>query len=241
MPECSVVAGSSLSPVHIVRQLRTRRLPAEPPRAISLKISVSEKLGSIIRPAWRYHARMEVIDYNGKGRWSSDAIRDRYREQAARLGVDEPLDLRPKVLTRGERRWIYPIMDAVISGIETGDLACCAIGVEFLEEDEKFSFGANLKYRCARALRRADLTEALAARLRRRIVAMLLAGNVPREYREYSRLLRRLGFESLWPRIDAGASRQNRYVMRYFEYFKLIHELSPAVTRQVETEPLQSG
>ncbi len=163
---------------------------------------------------------MEVTDYNGKGRWSMEAIRDRYGEHAARLGVQEPLELRPKEFSRGNRRWVYPLMDAVISGIEAGDQVCCILGVEFLEEDTRFSFGANLKSRCARALRRTELSQALAARLQRRIVAMLLAGNVPREYREYARLLRKLGFENLWPRIEAGVSRQNRYVMRYFRYFE---------------------
>jgi len=69
------------------------------------------------------------------------------------------------------------------------------------------------------------------ARLQRRIVAMLLAGNVPREYREYARLLRKVGVEKVWPRIEAGASRQDRYVMRYFRYFELIHQRSPAVFR----------
>jgi hypothetical protein len=174
---------------------------------------------------------MEVTDYNGMGRWSAEAMRARYDEQAARLGVQKPLDLRPKEVARGNRRWVYPLMDAVISGIEAGDQACCVLGVEFLEEDAKFSFGANLKYRCARALRRAELSEALSTRLRRRIVAMLLAGNVPREYREYARLLRTVGFENLWPRIEAGVPRQNKYVMRYFGYFELIHQGSPAVIR----------
>ena len=164
-------------------------------------------------------------------------MRDRYGEQAARLGVQDPLDLRPKEVTRGTRRWVYPMMDAVISGIEAGDPACCVIGVEFLEEDAKFSFGSILKSRCARALRRAELSEALATRLRRRIVAMLLAGNVPREYREYARLLRRVGFENLWPRIEAGVSRQNKYVMRYFTYFEMIHHGSPAVIRRPRHAP----
>jgi hypothetical protein len=182
---------------------------------------------------------MEVTDYNGKGRWSAEAIQARYSEQAARLGVREPLALHPKEFTRGSRRWVYPLMDAVILGIEAGDQACCVLGVEFLEEDAKFSFGANLKYRCARALRRAELSEALATRLRRRIVAMLLVGNVPREFREYARLLRRVGFENFWPRIEAGVSRQNKYVMRYFGYFELIHQGSPAVIRQ--TNPARPG
>lgn len=122
-------------------------------------------------------------------------------------------------------------MDKVIAGIERGDPACMLIGIEFLEEDRKFPFGANLKARTARALRRSKLSPALALRLKRRIVAMLGTGNVPREFREYARLLRRIGFEDFWPRIEQEASRGNRYVMRYYNYLRLIHERSPAVVR----------
>ena len=48
---------------------------------------------------------------------------------------------------------------------------------------------------------------------------MLIAGNTPREYREYAKLLRRIGFRELWPRLDAGVPRGNRHAMRYYRYF----------------------
>jgi hypothetical protein len=51
-------------------------------------------------------------------------------------------------------------MDAVVEGIRAGDPACSTIGVEFIEEDGKFPFGANLKSRTARALRQASLPQA---------------------------------------------------------------------------------
>lgn len=172
---------------------------------------------------------MTLRDYNGTGAWSAIAIRERYAELCAHMGVVSPVDLTPLEASRGEHRWIYPVMDKVIEGIEAGDVACAALGVEFLEEDRKFPFGANLKYRTARALRRASLPPSLETRLKRRIVAMLAAGNVPREYREYARLLRRIGFDDWWARIEEKAPRNNRYAMRYYRYFRGIHERSPSV------------
>ena len=175
---------------------------------------------------------MTVRDYNGTGKWSADAIRARYAEYAARAGIEPQLDLAPAVVAQGDRTWIYPVMDKVIVGIEHGDTACMLIGVEFLEEDRKFPFGANLKSRAARALRRSTLSPTLALRLKRRIVAMLAAGNVPREFREYARLLRRIGFEDFWPRIEQQSYGANRHVMRYYNYLRQIHERSPAVIRR---------
>lgn len=182
-------------------------------------------------------ASMRVRDYNGKGKWAWEAIQARYLEQAARLGISEPLALKPREIVQGDVRWIYPLMDQVIDGIRAGDAACAVIGVEFVEEDGKFVFGASLKARTARALRQAQLPQALAVRLRRRITAMLLAGNIPREYREYARLLRKLGFEDWWPRMEAGVPRGNKYVMRYFGYFRAVYERSSAVVASERKPP----
>jgi hypothetical protein len=170
---------------------------------------------------------MQVRDYNGKGKWTGEAIRIRYLEHAARLNISDPLDLMPKELVRGEVRWIYPLMNEVIEGIKRGDMACATIGVEFLEEDGKFTFGANLKAQTA--LRQIQISEALAVKLRRRITTMLINGNVPREFREYVKLLRKIGFEDLWPRIEAEVPRDNKYVMRYFGYLRSFHERSSSV------------
>jgi hypothetical protein len=168
-------------------------------------------------------------DYNGTGKWSASAVLERYRELSARLGVETPLDLTPAEARHGEDRWIFPVMDKVIAGIELGDPACIALGVEFLEEDRKFPFGSNLKYRTARALRRAHIPPSSETRLRRRIVSMLALGNVPREYREYARLLRRIGFDEWWPRIEEKTPRNNPYAMRYYRYFRGVHDRSPSM------------
>ena len=172
---------------------------------------------------------MILRDYNGTGKWSASAIQERYAELCARLGVEHPIDLTPVETIQGNTRWVYPVMDKVIEGIEQGDGACMALGVEFLEEDRKFPFGSNLKYRAARSLRRTQLPLSLATRLKRRIVSMLAAGNVPREYREYARLLRRIGFDDWWQRIEQQTPRSNRHAMRYYRYFRSIHERSPSV------------
>lgn len=175
---------------------------------------------------------MRIRDYNGSGRWTWEAIRSRYLEHATRLGVAEPLNLTPRQYVRGDVRWIYPLMEEVIEGIKAGDPACATIGIEFIEEDSKFPFGANLKARTARTLRRASLSSAQTARIRRRVTDMLIAGNVPREFREYVRLLRRVGFDDMWPRLEAGVPRSNRYVMRHFGYLRAIHERLPAVVKR---------
>jgi hypothetical protein len=172
---------------------------------------------------------MQTRDYNGQGHWSAAAVQARYADYAGRYGVETPRPLAPMVYEHGDVRWIYPIMDAIIDGILAEDPACAAIGVEFIEEDRKFPFGANLKARTARALRQRALPDALSVRIQRRIVDMLIAGQTPREYREYAKLLRKTGFRELWPRLEAGVPRDNRHAMRYYRYFEAIHRRAPAV------------
>jgi hypothetical protein len=117
-------------------------------------------------------------------------------------------------------------MDKVILGIETGDRACAAVGIDFLHEDQGFPFGAILKSRTARALRRAhrrgELSNAQCDRIRSRIVAMLLAGNTPRELKEYAKLARHIGLGSeLTSLIEHEATGKPSYsTRRYLAYFK---------------------
>ena len=111
-------------------------------------------------------------------------------------------------------------MFEVIKGIERGDLACIALGVEFVEEDARFSFGRIIKSNAARALRRSALTLEQQERIRKRVAHMLVAEHVPREYREYAKLLRKVGMGDWWSFIENGANRNNPYVMRYFDYFQ---------------------
>jgi hypothetical protein len=163
---------------------------------------------------------MEIIDYNGSGRWSLQAIRERYIAYARRFKVSSPLSLKPDEHKQDNRHWIYPLMFQVIEGIEKGDRACIEIGVEFIEEDARFPFGRILKSNAARALRRSVLTSEQIERVRKRVVQMLIAEHVPREYREYAKLLRKVGLGSWWSYLEERTNHDNPYVMRYYRYFQ---------------------
>ncbi len=136
-----------------------------------------------------------MIDYNGDGPWTREAILASYARYAAEMRV-VPRDLSPKEHTERGRRWVHPVMEKVIEGIESGDAACVRLGIEFIEEDAKFPFGKILKSNTARALRRAPLTDEQRVRIRRRVLGMLQAGKVPHEFREYAKLVKKIGFET---------------------------------------------
>ncbi len=146
------------------------------------------------------------VDYNGVGDWSVEGIRKRYKAYADKIGVDT-VQLVPRTHAEGGRTWVYPLMEQVIERIEVGDQAAIEIGIEFIEENEFFVFGRILKSDTARALRRAPLTEEQKKRIRERLVEMMLSGNVPHEFREYKRLLKRVGLGSLWSKLDNGVDR----------------------------------
>lgn len=157
------------------------------------------------------------IDYNGVGIWSVEAIQKRYRKYADALGAS-PSQLMPRRHTEGGRTWVFPLMEEVIKLIDAGDKAAIEIGIEFIQEDDHFVFGRILKSNTARALRRASLTPEQQSRIRERLVNMMLSGRVPHEWREYKRLLRHIGLGSMWPVLESGVDRENKYVMRYYDY-----------------------
>jgi hypothetical protein len=163
---------------------------------------------------------VEIHDYNGEGEWSKDEIIRRYMQYCRELNI-EPANLLSKtIFKQGEITWIYPVMDNVIAGIERGDAACRIIGVEFIEENRSFPFGRSLKSNTARALRRSNLTDEEKQRFRRRVVAMLIDGRVPREYKQYARLLKKIGVGNLWNEIESRVDRSNPYVMRWYKYLR---------------------
>ncbi|MBA2339402.1 MAG: hypothetical protein H0V88_03330 [Pyrinomonadaceae bacterium] len=163
---------------------------------------------------------MEIRDYNGEGKWSKDEIIRRYLQYCRELNVLNPIDLSPVEHVEGNVKWIYPVMNKVIAGIEHGDAACRRIGVEFIEEDRKFTFGKILKSNTARALRRSELSTEEAERTRRRLVAMLIEGNVPHEYKQYARLVKKVGIGNYWNEVENRINRSNEYVMKYYDYLK---------------------
>jgi hypothetical protein len=163
---------------------------------------------------------MEIRDYNGEGKWSKDEIMRRYLQYCRELNVPNPLNLSPVEHVEGNVKRIYPAMNKVIAGIEQGDAACRRIGIEFIEEDHKFAFGKILKSNVARALRRSELTTDEKERIRRRLVQMLIAGNVPHEYKQYAKLLKKIGIGEYWDEVEARINRSNEYVMKYYDYLK---------------------
>lgn len=108
-------------------------------------------------------------------------------------------------------------MDRVVEGIAADDSACVQIGIEFIEEDARFPFGRTLKCQVARALRKyATLSEGQKSRIRRRAFAMLAAGNIPWEFADYAKLVRKIGYEAKEiPAIDESRS----HVRRFRDYF----------------------
>ena len=163
---------------------------------------------------------MTVIDYNGTGPWSVGQILSRYKNYVKKYQIETPRDLTPLVHSEADKRWVYPVMDRVIEGIEAGDLACAEIGIEFIEEDQSFSFGQILKSNTARALRRVSLTEEQQERIRKRVVAMLIAGYLPREYRQYAKLVRKIGLGHWFNEIKRQMPTDNPWVEHYYRYFE---------------------
>ena len=159
---------------------------------------------------------MDVIDYNGEGRLEPrrDSCHARY---AVELHIT-PRDLSPVEHSHNGRRWVHPVMHKVIEGIEADDPACIRLGIEFIHEDAKFPFGKILKSNTALALRRATLSGEQKDRIRRRVFGLLRAGHIPHEYREYAKLVRKIGFDaSEVPEVYAA----NPYAVRLRSYFKM--------------------
>jgi hypothetical protein len=161
---------------------------------------------------------MQIIDYNGSGNWSWQGIQERYALYCRMMNLPESTSLVPTESTQGERKWVYPVMEKVIKGIEEGDCACIRIGIEFIEEDTKFPFGKILKSNTARALRRALLGEDQKDRIRARLAQMLIKGNVPHEYKQYAKLLKKIGVDPIRESIQARADMKNPYVAKYVRY-----------------------
>lgn len=165
-----------------------------------------------------------IRNYNGEGRWTVAAVQARYSEYCREYGVESPSQPIPREHVEGKKRWVYPVMQAVIEGIERGDKASIALGLDFIEEDAHFPFGKTLKSNTARALRRASLTADQVLRVRKRVTNLLIAGQILHEFREYAKLLRHVGLAECWPLMQRDAKLDNPFVKRFFEYFRACAE-----------------
>lgn len=160
---------------------------------------------------------MRKSNVEGTGRWTLAAIRQRYH-QYCRLHHLEPRPFPSEEDWASGRGLIVSLMDAMIEGIKTGDLACAEIGVELIEEDGGFAFGRILKANTARALGRCALTEAHKERIRRRVVEMLARGFMPHEFRDYARLLRNIGLGEHREALEHSVDQANPWVRWYVNY-----------------------
>ncbi|HQU86444.1 MAG TPA: hypothetical protein PKY59_25160 [Pyrinomonadaceae bacterium] len=165
---------------------------------------------------------MKTFDYNGSDFWSVDAVLERCESYSKHFKVSSPFDIQPFIRTDGEIRRIYPVMEKVIEGIEKDDSACIEIGIEFIEESRSFPFGKILKYNTARALCRVStpLSEPQKERIRKRVAEMLCTDYLPREFRQYAKLVRQIGLGNWESKIEREANFNNRWVKHYFKIIK---------------------
>ena len=165
---------------------------------------------------------MRTLDYNGTDFWSSEAVLKRYESYVQRFKVPLPSNIKPFIHTDRTTHRIYPVMLKVIECIEKNDLACIEIGVEFIEESGSFPFGMTLKHNTARALRRASdsLTDEQKERIRKRIFEMLCTGYLPREFRQYVKLARKIGLGQWQSKIEAEAKLKGGWVNHYYKMLR---------------------
>ena len=160
---------------------------------------------------------MEVRDYNGQGKWTGDEILNRYSIYCNDLNILESIDLLPSTYTNQDVKWIQPVMYKVIYGIEKGDEACKLIGIEFIEEDQKSAFNRSIKIETVRALRRAKLDEKDKDRIRSRLIDLILASRIPHQYREYAKLLKKVGIGDRLEEIREKANKDNPTIMKVIQ------------------------
>ncbi|MCH9652171.1 MAG: hypothetical protein K0U98_28340 [Deltaproteobacteria bacterium] len=162
---------------------------------------------------------MGIFNRNQHGKWKGSEIVRRYREYAQQFRVGKRRPLNAATYGEDPNHWGHLVMNRVIQGIDAHDPACAQIGIELIEEDRGFLFGAIYKANTAKALRRCEsLTHGQISRIRSRVVGMLQSGEVPREYREYAKLLRAVGIGPYRKEIEDAVPR-NRFATRAKAYF----------------------
>lgn len=156
-------------------------------------------------------------EQNVEAPWSCEGIMHRYREYCSQL--NEPgFELAPRIPEDSQVKRTWSVMEQVIEGIERGDAACKLIGIDLIETDERLIFGNVMKSNAARALRNLTLTEDEISRLRKRIVSLLISGRFTSEFKQYSRLLKKIGLGEYQQEIEMKMDRSNPYVVKYYQY-----------------------
>ncbi len=167
---------------------------------------------------------MNIIDYNQPDIFSVETIQREYIQLCKQYGIKEPLPLEPEIWEEGDRRWIYSIWDEVIKGIESDDLACIDLSLKCLEYMKPIPFGRITRSRIARSLKRANLNMAQKSRIRKLCKIKLDSGRLGTEFKDYSRLLVKVGFADMVLDFTDIDKDDPDYVVKYKKYFQLKYE-----------------
>lgn len=160
----------------------------------------------------------EIRDYNGKGNWSRESVETRFKSYSKSLGTTIE-KLEPRIYEEASVKWIYPLAEAVAEGIEKKDPACIELGIELIETSESMPFGMILKSNAARMLRRNAilLTADQRDRIRKRVADMIISEYMPREFLQYVKLAKEVGFGGEVARLESEADLGNRWVRHYLD------------------------
>ena len=126
-----------------------------------------------------------------------------------------------------QRRWTAGILRPLTDRMKRGDLAAAEIGIEMMEEDRGLAFGPIIKSNIPRALAKCSLTEPQKEQIRRRTVDMMLRNFLPKEFRQYAWLTRRIGLGRWQGQLEAKADRTDRWVNWYLRYLLEEHPPRP--------------
>lgn len=116
-----------------------------------------------------------------------------------------------------ERQWTSGILDVLIGRMKRGDLAAAEIGIEMMEEDRGLAFGPITKSNIPRALTKCALSNEQMDRIRKRVVQMLLRPFLPKDFRQYAWLARRVGMQE-WAGALEEVEGDDAWVAWYVEY-----------------------
>lgn len=153
---------------------------------------------------------------DGSDKWRFDEVEARYRDLCRQHRIEHvELAVQGFYLDRG---WTAGILRTLTERIKQGDLAAADIGIEMMEEDRGLAFGSIIKSNLPRALSKCALSEAQQDRIRRRVADMLLRKFMPKEFRQYAWLLRRLGLGRWRETLENKADRDDPWVDWYLRY-----------------------
>ena len=158
------------------------------------------------------------IDYNPEGKWSVESVKTRYRELSLSLGGVAGFQPEPRKHTnqRGAS-WTYNIMESVVDGIRLGDMACIQLSIEYIHDGEMGSTTGYIRERMARALRNASLTKNQKAELAKIFLGMLESDKIYKEFKEYTRLFKRIGVAHYAEEIERFKKSNKQYIRRAAE------------------------